>query len=110
MPMTVSELQVKVSADTSAAESGLASLGSKVGSLGGGIATAFGTAAVGGVVALGAALAGSVATAATFESKMSAISAVSGATTAEMDQLTTAALDLGAKTSFSASEAAEGIG
>lgn len=108
--MTVSELSVKVSADTSAAESGLSALGSKVGSAGASIATAFGGAAIAGIAGLTAGLVGSVAAAAGFEAKMSAISAVSGATAAEMEQLTTAALDLGAKTSFSASEAAEGIG
>lgn len=110
MAMTVSELQVKVTADTSQAESGLASLGSKVTSVGGAVATAFGGAAVAGVVALGGALAASVASAATFEQSMSAIKAVSGATAPEMEQLSALALQLGADTSFSASEAADGIG
>lgn len=109
MPMTVSELQVKVSADTGAAEQGLSALGSKVGSAGTAIATAFGGAAIAGIAGLTAGLAASVATAATFEAKMSAISAVSGATASEMDALREKALQLGADTSFSASEAAEGI-
>lgn len=109
MPMTVSELQVKVSADTREAESGLSALGSKLGSVGSTLATAFGGVAIAGVAGLTAGLAASVATAATFEAKMSAISAVTGSTADEMAALTTVALDLGAKTSFSASQAAEGI-
>lgn len=110
MPMTVSELQVKVSADTKEAESGLAALGSKIGGIGSTIGTAFGAAALGGIAALGAGLTASVAAASTFEAAMSGIKAVSGATAAEMESLTAAALDLGAKTSFSATEAADGIG
>lgn len=47
--------------------------------------------------------------AANFEQRMSAVEAVSGATSAEMDQLSQKALDLGAKTSFSAGEAASAI-
>lgn len=48
-----------------------------------------------------------VKTAADFESSMSTVSAISGATGNELDQLSTKAREMGAKTKFSASEAAE---
>lgn len=109
MPVTAADLLVHVGADISDAEKGLSSLGSKIGGIGGTLATAFGGAAIAGVAALGGALVASTSSAATFEAKMSAISAVSGATAGEMDALREKALQLGADTSFSASEAAEGI-
>lgn len=58
----------------------------------------------GGVIAGGFAVA--AASAISFEKRMSAIEAVSGATAAEMDLLSKKALQLGADTKFSASEAA----
>lgn len=58
----------------------------------------------GGVIAGGFAVA--AASAVSFEKRMSAIEAVSGATAAEMDLLSKKALQLGADTKFSASEAA----
>lgn len=66
------------------------------------------TAAVAGAaIAAGFGLA--VNTAANFEARMSAVKAVSGASAAEMDQLTKKALQLGKDTSFSAGEAAMAI-
>lgn len=59
------------------------------------------------VVAAG--LGAAIATAANFEQRMSAVKAVSGASASEMEQLSNKALDLGAKTSFSAGEAASAI-
>jgi len=109
MAMTVSELQVVVGADTKGAESALSSLGSKVGSVGSSIATAFGGAALAGIAGLTAGLGAAVAAATSFESQMSAVKAVSGATAGEMAQLQGLALKLGADTSFSAKEAAKGI-
>ena len=109
MAMTVSELQVVVGADTKGAESALSSLGAKVGSAGGAIATAFGGAALAGIAGLTAGLGASVAAATSFESQMSAVKAVSGATAGEMAQLQGLALQLGKDTSFSAKEAAQGI-
>lgn len=106
---TVAELQVKVSADTSDAEKGLSSLDSKVGATGSSLASAFGGVAIAGLTALAAGFAASVTAASGFEAQMSAISAVSGATAGEMQQLTAIALELGKTTSFSASEAANGI-
>src|SRR5262245_6239769 len=105
----VAKLSVVIDADTSAAETGLSNLGTKIGSTGSMLATAFGGAAIAGVAALGAGLVESVSKAADFEKQMSAISAVSGATAEEMQALTDTALQLGKETSFSAQEAAQGI-
>ena len=76
--------------------------------------SASGLATAGGAVAgAGAAITGGFAlavnSAMSFEKRMSAIEAVSGATGAEMEQLTQKSLDLGAKTQYSASEAASAI-
>jgi TP901 family phage tail tape measure protein len=106
---TVAQMQVLVTADTSAAEKGLTDLGTKVGSAGSMLTTAFTGAAVAGIAAVGAGLASAVTSAADFETKMSAVKAVSGATSGEMEQLSGLALQLGKDTSFSASEAASGI-
>lgn len=58
------------------------------------------------VTAVGAA---SVKTAADFEAAMSKVAAVSGATGSDMDALTAKAREMGSKTKFSASEAAEAM-
>ena len=105
----VARLQVVVDADTKPAEAGLTSLGTKIGSTGSMLATAFGGAAIAGVAALGAGLVTTVKSAADFEKQMSAISAVSGATDEELAALNKTALQLGKDTSFSAKEAAEGM-
>jgi TP901 family phage tail tape measure protein len=105
----VANLQVVVGADTSDAEKGLASLGARVESFGGAVATAFGGAAIAGIAAFGAAIGGSVKEAADFEKQISAIGAVSGATSDQLKQISDLALQLGKDTSFSASEAATGI-
>lgn len=105
----VANLQVVVQANTSHAEAGLSSLGAKVAGVGSSITGALGGVAIAAIAGVGAAFAGSVAAAAGFEQQMSAISAVSGATAAELQQLSTLALELGKNTSFSATEAAQGI-
>lgn len=53
--------------------------------------------------------AAAIKTAANFESGMSAVAAISGAAGTELDQLTDKALEMGAKTKFSASEAASAM-
>lgn len=53
--------------------------------------------------------AASIKTAANFESGMSKVAAISGATETQLDQLTDKALEMGAKTKFSASEAASAM-
>ncbi|MBX6361279.1 MAG: phage tail tape measure protein [Acidobacterium ailaaui] len=63
--------------------------------------------AVGAAVAAG--IGGTVAIAANFEQKLKDIQAVSGATQSEMQQLHDLAVEMGAKTKFSAAEAAQGI-
>ncbi|MBA3730442.1 MAG: phage tail tape measure protein, partial [Sphingomonas sp.] len=62
-----------------------------------------------GIQGVGAAFAGSIGAASTFEKTMSGVKAVSGATGEEMRLLSGLALQLGKDTSFSASEAALGI-
>lgn len=52
----------------------------------------------------------SVATAATFEKSMSNVQALSGATGKDLEDLTNIAKEMGAKTQFSASEAADALG
>ena len=59
-----------------------------------------------GVTALGTA---AVKTAADFDSSMSKVAAVSGATGADLDKLRDKAREMGSKTKFSASEAAEAM-
>jgi phage-related protein len=106
---TVAELAVVVSADVSQAEKGLADLGTKVGNAGSALQSAFAGAAVAGIAGVAAGLTASVVAATDFEKTMSGVKAVSGATADEMAALQQTALDLGAKTAFSASEAGKGI-
>jgi hypothetical protein len=94
------------------ASSVLAGVNKEVGGFGSAVASVAGTAMTAlaaAAVGVGAGLAASVSSAMDFEKQMSAISAVSGASAGEMAALQQAALDLGAKTSFSAKEAAAGI-
>lgn len=72
----------------------LSSVGQKVALAGGAMATGFGFA---------------VKTAADFEAQMSKVQALSGATEADFKRLRDAAIELGAKSVYSASEAAEGM-
>ena len=58
------------------------------------------------VLAIGTA---AVTTGNTFEAQMSRVQAIAGATGDELEQLTQLAMDLGAETSFSATEVAEGM-
>src|SRR4029450_4990527 len=69
---------------------------------------AVGVAGAGAAVAAGLGVA--VSAAADFEKTMSGVRAVSGASADEMTQLSDLALQLGKDTSFSASEAAKGLG
>ncbi|WP_162595953.1 phage tail tape measure protein [Bacillus sp. CGMCC 1.16541] len=63
--------------------------------------------AAGGAIAFG--LGSAVNKAAEFEAQLSSIKAVSGATESQMTQLSALAIEMGAKTKFSATEAARGI-
>ncbi|WP_081470886.1 phage tail tape measure protein [Loigolactobacillus coryniformis] len=60
-------------------------------------------------VAVGGAFAGAATKAASFEAKMSNVKALTGATGGTMTKLKDLAMDMGAKTAFSANEAADGI-
>lgn len=68
-----------------------------------------GAAATAGGIAVAGGLAFAVKKAAEFEGAMSSVAAISGATGKDFDDLSQAARDWGASTSFSATEAAEGL-
>jgi TP901 family phage tail tape measure protein len=109
MAITAAELVVRVGADTSDAESGLKSFGSKMKGMTSSLA------GVGGVLSatIGAPLIGlgvsAVKTAATFERSMNVLGQVSGATGKQLQQMSDQALQLGADTVFSSNEAASGM-
>lgn len=108
--MDIADLRVVVGADTSGAEKGLASLSTKVESFGSTFARTFTLAATAGVAALAVGFGASVKEAATFEKTISGVMAVGGKEAQGMrKELEALALQLGADTSFSAKEAAEGI-
>ena len=106
---TVAQMAIVVTADTTAVDKSMGDLDAKVKGVGGALSTAFAGAAVAGIAAVGGAFAVSVKSAADFEKQMSAIGAVSGATSEDLDALTKTALQLGKDTSFSAKEAAAGM-
>lgn len=105
----VAALNVVISADTKDLEAGLARAEQSVSKAGSAIQSAMGGALIAGAAGLGAALVGSVKSAADFEKGLSAISAVSGATKEQLEGIRATALQLGKDTSFSASEAAAGM-
>lgn len=86
----------------------LADIGGAGAKMGDALAAAGKVAAVG-IAAIGAGFAASLVAASDFESRMSGVKAVSGATGEEMAALSKLALQLGKDTVFSASEAAKGI-
>lgn len=106
MATTVSELQVVVSADTSKAESGLSSLGSKINSIGGSLATAGLMAVAGAAVAAGAAATSSVMKFAEFQSQMNILKVTTGATDAQMASMSAQARQLGADMDLPATSSA----
>jgi hypothetical protein len=81
----------------------------------GGIGTMLGTmanpatAAALGITAIGGALASSVGVAANFESAMSRVASVAGASQADLERMSTAAREAGASSVFSASQAADAM-
>ena len=92
---------------TSAMNSFSASVGKSLQNVGSSIASA-GTSLTKGITVPLVGLGGvAVKTAATFESKMSKVKAVSGATSSDMEKLSAKAQEMGAKTKFSASESAD---
>lgn len=107
---TVASLLVRIASDTSDLESGFSGAGKVIGGVGkqltqtGKSLTKNVTAPIIGI-GTAAVIAGS-----NFESAMSEVAAISGATGKEFDALRDQAKDLGATTMFSASEAAAGMG
>lgn len=71
--------------------------------------TAVGKVVTGAGIAIGAGLGHAVSVASDFEQQMSKVQALSGGTRTDFERLRDAAIELGAKTSFSASEAAQGM-
>lgn len=116
MAFTVGELALKLSVDPAGFDSGMARAETRARGLDDIVTGAFrrvGEVATNAFLGAGAAVvdfAGqSIATARDFEQAMANVGAVSGATGADLERLTETARGLGATTSFSASQAAEGM-
>ena len=95
--------------DTEISEKGFNSGITKLGSLAKGGFKVLSTAVAGVTASLGAASGAVIKIGSDFESQMSRVKAISGATGEEFEQLRQQAIDLGADTAFSASEAANGM-
>lgn len=112
--MNLFELFVKIGADISGAQDGIKKVGDEATSLNSKLANAakgfgkFAVKAIGWASTAVSAIGGYVTkVGADFESAMSEVSAISGATGEELDSLTQKAKEMGASTKFSASESAE---
>ena len=112
--MNLFELFVKIGADISGAQDGIKKVGDEATSLNSKLANAakgfgkFAVKAIGWASTAVSAIGGYVTkVGADFESAMSEVSAISGATGADLDALTQKAKEMGASTKFSASESAE---
>ena len=112
--MNLFELFVKIGADISGAQEGIKKVGDEATSLNSKLANAakgfgkFAVKAIGWASTAVSAIGGYVTkVGADFESAMSEVSAISGATGDELDALTQKAKEMGASTKFSASESAE---
>lgn len=112
--MDVFNLSAKIGLDTSEYDRGLKDASERTGGFGSKVKSAFGTFAKVGGAALTAATGATVAfgksaveAGMSFDATMSQVGAVSGATGAEFDSLRDKAVEMGAKTQFSASESAE---
>lgn len=95
--------------DTEISEKGFNSGITKLGSLAKGGFKVLSAAVAGVTASMGAASGAVIKIGSDFESQMSRVKAISGATGEEFEQLRQQALDLGADTAFSASEAANGM-
>lgn len=103
--MADGKVVIETDLDSSGIEKGLSKLGS-ITAKGMKAAT---VAITGTAAALGGVAAAAIKVGSDFESQMSRVKAISGATGEEFDQLKAQAMQLGADTSFSASQAAEGM-
>lgn len=103
---------IETDLDSSGIEKGISGLGEKFGKVGAlaskGLKVAT-TAIAGTATALGGVGIAAIKTGADFEAQMSRVQAISGATGNEFNQLKDLAIQLGADTSFSAKQAAEGM-
>lgn len=114
--MNVFDLYAKISLDTSEYESGLEGASGKTSSFGSGLKSAFSTIASVGATALTAATTAVIAfgksavdAGSQFDSSMSQVAATMGVTVDEIGNLRDFALDMGAKTAFSATQAADAL-
>lgn len=103
--MADGKVVIETDLDSSGIEKGLSKLGS-IAAKGMKVAT---VAITGTAAALGGVAAAAIKVGSDFESQMSRVKAISGATGEEFEQLKEQAMQLGADTSFSASQAAEGM-
>ncbi len=97
----------KAEAEIAAAQTRLAGASSRAATAQGQLGRVAKVAAIGGIGALGLALAGSVKLAADFEAQLSSLKAVTGANGTQMKQFAQQAKDAGAATKFSALDAAK---
>lgn len=115
--MDVFELTAKLGLDTSEYDKGLGNaantgqtFGSKVGGVMKGAGKVIAAGIVAGATAVTAFAKQSIDAGMAFDSSMSNVAAISGASGAEFDALRDKAIEMGAKTSFSATEAADAFG
>lgn len=109
MPITAAELLVRVSSDTRQAEQGLKSFGDKLSSTAKSMQTTGAMLTAGLTLPLAGVAGAAIKSAANFEQSMNVLQVVSGSTAKEMQALQQQAIQLGAKTSFSAGEAADAM-
>ena len=102
------EVVIRIKGDSSHAERSIDAVTQKTRGMGDAFALA-GKVAAGAAAALAVGLGAAAKMAVDFEASMSGVKAVSGATGAEMAQLSKLALQLGKDTSFTATQAAQGI-
>lgn len=110
--MSLMDVFVKIGADTSDLESGISNAKGLASGLGNGLKTAMsvGAAAIGAATtAVGAFAAASIETGKTFDSSMSQVAATMGVSKDEIKDLEDFAKDMGAKTAFSATQAADAL-
>ena len=110
--MSLMDVFVKIGADTSGLEGGVKKSESLVGTLGKGVGTAMkvaGAAIAGATTAAVGFAAASVKVGMTFDSSMSQVAATMGKTVDEIGELRDFAQEMGAKTAFSATQAADAL-
>lgn len=107
--LDLGELLLHIKADTSEVESSVSGIGDKLKSGLSGAASAVVGAVTAATAAVGAFAASSVNVGMNFDSAMSQVAATMGKTTGEIGQLRDFALEMGSKTAFSATQAAEAL-